>query len=371
MSRQVLVVRGGALPRSSGLGRAHHDLVDRLAEQQVTGFALSEVIEHELGGGAFARWRRRRSEHPQLVANAAKTTGASILHITDQEQAHLVPENCDLPVSITIHDLFHLEPRRIATSLGKVNIGDQSPGFLRGRDLSHLRRGLERADLFICISEATADEARELWPEKSVAVVPHGIDVGGYDPFSYPLPKPESLDASNVNLLCVGSEEPRKRIDFLVEVLGCLPSHLKEDVILHKVGAESSKKSKAKLSKRAKDLGVKLRWVGRLSDIDLCGYYQHCEALLFPSVAEGFGLPPLEAMASGCPVRVADMPAHNEVAPEEWLLPHDSIDAWVDSIVEICSKDGRRQPNEIALKRATVFSIENWATAISDAWSSL
>ena len=71
MSRQVLVVRGGALPRSSGLGRAHHDLVERLTEGQVEGFTLDSAIEHEVGGGAFARWRRRRSEHPQRVAKAA------------------------------------------------------------------------------------------------------------------------------------------------------------------------------------------------------------------------------------------------------------------------------------------------------------
>jgi len=371
MSRQVLVVRGGALPRSSGLGRAHHDLVDRLSEEQVGGYTLGRVIEHEIGGGAFARWRRRRSEHPQRVADAAKANADAILHITDQEQAHLVPENCKLPVSVTIHDLFHLEPRRISTSHAKVNIGNRSPGFLRRQDLSHVRRGLGRADLLICISEATAEEARELWPSKAIEVVPHGIDVGGFDPFSYPLPKPEGLDHSNVNLLCVGSEEPRKRIDFLVEVLGSLPSHLKGDVILHKVGAESSTKSKVKLSKRAKELGVNLHWVGRLSDIDLCGYYQHCDALLFPSVAEGFGLPPLEAMASGCPVRVADMPAHNEVAPEEWLLPHDSVDDWVDAIVGFASKEGRRQPNPIALKRAQKFSMEAWSTSISHAWNQL
>ena len=371
MSRQVLVVRGGALSRSSGLGRAHHDLVERLQEGHVAGFNIADVIEHPVGGGAFTRWRRRRSEHPQRVAKIAEANAGNILHITDQEQAHLVPQNCDLPVSVTIHDLFHLEPRRIQTSHGRVNIGERSPGFLRRQDLSHIRRGLARADLLICISEATAEEARELWPDKAIAVVPHGIDIGGYDPFSYPLPKPEGLDHSNVNLLCVGSEEPRKRIDFLVEALGCLPSHLKGDVILHKVGAESSNKSRTKLSKRAKELGVKLRWVGRLSDIDLCGYYQHCDALLFPSIAEGFGLPPLEAMASGCPVRVADLPAHNEVAPEEWLLPHDSVDEWVDAIVEFASKDGRRQPNPIALKRASEFSIERWSAAISSAWSNL
>ena len=371
MSRQVLVVRGGALPRSSGLGRAHHDLVERLEEGQIDGYILRSVIEHEVGGGAFKRWRRRRSEHPQRVSKAAEANADSILHITDQEQAHLVPENCELPVSVTIHDLFHLEPRSIQTSHGRVNIGDRSPGILRRQDLSHIRRGLARADLLICISESTADEARELWPNKAIAVVPHGIDVGGFDPYSYPLPKPDGLDHSNVNLLCVGSEEPRKRIDFLVEILGHLPSHLKGDVILHKVGAESSQKSKAKLSKRAKELSVNLRWVGRLSDIDLCGYYQHCDALLFPSVAEGFGLPPLEAMASGCPVLVADMPAHNEVAPDEWLLPHDSVDEWVDAIVEFSSKEGRRQPNPIALKRAAKFSIERWSAAISAAWSNL
>ena len=49
MSRQVLVVRGGALSRSTGLGRAHHDLVDRLGQDLVAGYSVANVIEHELG----------------------------------------------------------------------------------------------------------------------------------------------------------------------------------------------------------------------------------------------------------------------------------------------------------------------------------
>tara|TARA_B100000700_G_C15030570_1_gene850273 strand:- start:1719 stop:2834 length:1116 start_codon:yes stop_codon:yes gene_type:complete len=371
MSRQVLVVRGGALSRSSGLGRAHHDLVDRLEQEQVAGYTLSGVIEHELGGNPYVRWRRRRSEHPARVGAVSNKSDAEILHITDQEQAHLVPKESKIPVSITIHDLFHLEPRRISTSQGKVSIGDNSPGFLRRQDLKHIRRGLERADLLICISQATADEARKLWPKKAIKVVPHGIDVGGYDPISHPLPKPEGLDYSQINLLCVGSEEPRKRMDFLIEVLGELPDEIKSRTVLHKVGSESSKKSKQNLLKDAEKKGVKLHWVGRLSDIDLCEYYQHCDALLFPSIAEGFGLPPLEAMASGCPVLVADMPAHNEVAPPEWILPHDNIEAWVDSIAGIPKTKGRRKPNEKALRQAHKFSIENWSAAIVNAWSSL
>ncbi len=371
MSRQVLVVRGGALSRSSGLGRAHHDLIDRLEQEQLKGYTLSGVIEHEIGGNPFVRWRRRRNEHPALVEITARESTAAILHITDQEQAHLVPKECKIPVSVTIHDLFHLEPRQISISKEKVNIGNITPGLLRRQDLKHIRRGLERADLLICISQATANEARKLWPKKSIVVVPHGIDVGGYDPFSFPLEKPDSLDYSQINLLCVGSEEPRKRMEFLVDVLGALPEEIKTRTILHKVGSESSKKSKQKLMNRAEKRGVNIHWVGRISDIDLCGYYQHSDALLFPSVAEGFGLPPLEAMASGCPVFVADMPAHNEVAPSEWLLPHDDVDAWVDAITQLTSRKGRRNPSQTALKRAQQFSVEKWSALLSEAWNKL
>ena len=383
MSRPVLVIRGGTLPRSSGLGRAHHDLLDRLKGGQVPDYHFDTAIEHDLDGGVLKRWLRRRKYHPRMVAKIAKDVSVhlfgigrlrsenAILHITDQEQAHLVPKVSKIPVSVTVHDLFHLEPRKISTSQGIVSIGDSSPGLIRRRDLKHIRRGLERADLLICISEATAKAARKLWPKKEVAVVPHGIDVGGYDPISYPLPKPKGLDYTRINLLCVGSEEPRKRMEFLIDVLGALPEDVKMRTVLHKVGSESSQKSKQKLLKKAENSGVNLHWVGCLSDIDLCGYYQHCNALLFPSIAEGFGLPPLEAMASGCPVLVADMPAHNEVAPAEWLLPHEDIESWVNAIMKMGSNQRRRPPNETALKRAQEFSIEVWSERLKNAWNLL
>ena len=278
--------------------------------------------------------------------------------------------DCKIPVSITVHDLFHLEPRKISTKQGKISIGDNRPGLLRRQDLKHIRRGLERADLLICISEATAEEARKLWPKKSIAVVPHGIDVEGYDPIAYPLPKPEGLDHTEINLLVWVAKSP-KRMDFLIEVLDALPSEIKARTVLHKVGSESSPKSKENLLNMATESGVNLHWIGRLSDIDLCGYYQHCNALLFPSVAEGFGLPPLESMASGCPVLVADLPAHNEVSPMEWLLPHEDIDAWVKAIVSLDTKQRRRVPSKNSSETCTSIQYRGLVRESQNAWNQL
>ena len=126
---------------------------------------------------------------------------ADILHITDQEQAHLVPMDCKIPVSITVHDLFHLEPRKISTKQGEISIGDNRPGLLRRQDLKHIRRGLERADLLICISEATAENS-QIMAKKSIAVVPHGIDVR-LRSNRLSLPKPEGLDQQNQSPLWV------------------------------------------------------------------------------------------------------------------------------------------------------------------------
>ena len=74
-----------------------------------------------------------------------------------------------------------------------------------------------------------------------------------------------------------------------------------------------------------------------LPDEQLVAALQHAEALLFPSISEGFGYPPAEAMAAGCPVIAANLPAHNEVIPERCLLPATDVMAWVDEVVRVHS----------------------------------
>ena len=110
--------------------------------------------------------------------------------------------------------------------------------------------------------------------------------------------------------MTVGSDEPRKRLDFVNEVLDNLPEDVAEDIRMLHIGSEV-----------------------KLEDEQLVAALQHAEALLFPSISEGFGYPPVEAMAAGCPVLAADLPAHNEVIPKDCLLPSADVSAWVHGIV--------------------------------------
>ena len=375
MTRRVIVARGGALPAQTGLGRYHHDVLARLNAGRVSGFTLGHALEYPIGGGIWKRFSNRRYNQPKQVARFCSDEQArspdSILHITDQEQAHLVPRIRALPVSVTVHDLFLLEPREVRS----VSVGDSAPGIIRRADLRHIRTGLGRADLLICISEATATECRNLWPDKDVITVHHGIDTEAFDPVENPREAPGGLSTSDVNLLFVGSEVPRKRLEFIFEVLTQLPSDCIQKVVLHKIGGESDDGIRRRLEYEADRRSIRLNWVGRVDDDEFRAWYQHVDLLLFPSIAEGFGAPPLEAMASGCPVRVADMPAHNEVAPDEWKLPPDDLEVWSSELKTIISLhasiDGPRGPDELALTQARKFGLDKWSSDMHRAWSSL
>ena len=315
MVRRVMLARGGALPENTGLGRAHFAVESILERALVPGWIRTGTIEHRIKTSPLSRLYSRWSSHPRLVARTIEQSDADLLHITDQEQAHLVPHRCKVPVVVTVHDLFHLKPRTIKAGEDKVKVGEHNPGMIRKRDLKRLRQGLERADLLICISEMTRRDVESLFPGKPTALVRHQVDVEYWDPERNPHSRDliaEHDDDSKCMLVTVGSDEPRKRLGFVNEVLNNLPEEIAEDIHMLHIGSEV-----------------------KLDDEQLVAALQHAEALLFPSISEGFGYPPVEAMAAGCPVLAADLPAHNEVIPKNCLLPYADVPAWVHEISKI------------------------------------
>ena len=342
-----MLARGGALSPYSGLGSTHSALAQRLQSGIVEEYELGLIHEYPLSKNPVKRLWRRWFSGPSTVGKMAKQV--EIVHITDQEQAGLVPSSGKSVV--TVHDLFHLFPN----TRNGVEIGNQKPSMIRKKDIKKIKKGLARATLLICVSKDTQQECEMRFPGTPTAWIPHAINIQDYE---IETERPSWFN-QGVNLLVIGSEEPRKRVAFAVEVCGGM------DVTLHKIGAESSPDSKRELCALAAKENCNLNWVGRLEQQDLVAALQHADALLFPSIAEGFGLPPLEAYATGTVALVADAPAHNEIPLKHHILPPEDVDAWRTAISELSDESSEVKA------RAAEFSVERWAERHKDAYDSL
>ena len=102
----------------------------------------------------------------------------------------------------------------------------------------------------------------------------------------------------------------------------------------------------------------RIRFLDRVNDLELVEYYSNAIGFIYPSLYEGFGLPPLEAQKCGCPVLCSDIPVLHEVCRDSVLYcnPYD-IDDMAEKLGQIDSKRGELQ--EKGYKNVTRFSWEN------------
>ncbi|HEX2131911.1 MAG TPA: glycosyltransferase family 1 protein, partial [Actinophytocola sp.] len=178
-----------------------------------------------------------------------------------------------------------------------------------------IRRAAERANAIVVPTTAVAEELHRYAPgPATVAVVGHGVADALLEPV-----EPAQLHAVAVGLglpsayvLAVGTVEPRKGLDVLVEAMA---KPYAPDLPLVVVGPRGW--GEVDLTALAGRHGLapgRLHVLGRISDADLAVVLRQATVLAAPSRAEGFGLPVLEAMAVGVPVVHTDVPALVEVA---------------------------------------------------------
>jgi glycosyltransferase involved in cell wall biosynthesis len=225
-----------------------------------------------------------------------------------------------------------------------------------------LLAALDRASVIVTVSHATADDLAHLGIEdERLVVAPLGVTL---------LPKPE-LPAPDENigrgyLLAVGETSPRKRYSVLLRAL----ARLGGDVRLVIAGPPA--RDEIRLQSLVAALGVSPRVtrLGLVSDAALAGLYSGALALCFPSVAEGFGLPVLEAMAAGLPVLASDIPATRELAGNAALyVSGDEEQAWADAIESVISDAPlRARLAEAGRQRAAEFTWQRTATATLSAY---
>ncbi len=379
--QQLLLVRGGVLSPFSGLGGAFHDLRASLESGSMPSWSLADVAEYDLGKkpSAFQRLLKRWFIHPRTVKQRIKSLHRDgrlhLVHVSDQEQAHLVPRRCPVPVVVYVHDFFHLIPQQLELSGQKIEVGELRPSLIRKRDLKRLMKGLQRADGIICNTKATEALCREHLPSKPLFRIPYGLDATRYIPPEDLPAKPSALAPEQCHFLVVGSHEPRKRLAYLIDVLSRLDDGLKSSIHIHHIGGDTCPYSGQSAAAYAQQNNVQWTHVGSgIDDQTLNLYRWHTEALLFPSAAEGFGYPPVESMAAGQPVLASLRPAHEELLIEGQGLPAEDQGAWMTAITATHTtwserKGGPRTADPALMAHVEFLSPARFHEAMDEAWT--
>ncbi|MEI6613766.1 MAG: glycosyltransferase family 1 protein [Chrysiogenales bacterium] len=211
-----------------------------------------------------------------------------------------MPMPCRGQKIITIHDLFFVTNQQL--------VQPESRCYFR----KQLRENVSRADGIICVSQATRSQLLEMFPSAAVKtrVIHHGVG-----PLFFAasirrneLQKKYSLPEKYI--LFTGTIEPRKNLPTLFQALVKLK---KAGIAIPLVIAGSRGWGVGELSALEKELASQVREIGYVDDADLPSLYREAQLFVFPSLAEGFGLPLLESLASGTPVLCSDLPVFHEI----------------------------------------------------------
>ena len=150
-------------------------------------------------------------------------------------------------------------------------------------------------------------------------------------------------------VLAVGAGDPRKNLGFLAEVARVWPETGGEPLEFVMVGEPAPHVH----PRAAGELpsGAGLRRLGRVSDVELQALYTGAVALGYPSLEEGLGLPPLEALACGTPALVAPYGAAREtLGVAGWILPLER-DAWLEALGRLLADPAERRRRAEAGRR--------------------
>lgn len=262
------------------------------------------------------------------VPNAARGAGAGLLH----EPHYTMPLGWQGPAVVTIHDLIHLRFAHLFP-----------PGAaLYARAMAGL--AVRKASRVIVDSEHTRQDVLELLgaPADQVITVPLGI--------SPDLARPDAAAVAEFRasrglpadyLLYVGARKAHKNLALLIEALARMPAASRPPLVL----SGGPLAADAPLAQLVDRMGVNgaLHFADVRDDAALSCLYAGASLYVHPSLAEGFGLPPLEAMACGTPVLSSDAGSLPEVVGDAGhLLPPRDPDAWAHAIDQLLCDGAER-----------------------------
>lgn len=204
------------------------------------------------------------------------------------------------PIVATVHDVAQLALRR--------SEGVSVPVSLAARLLlASLRR---RAAVLMAVSDFTRREFVHHVGQPAcgrIHVAPLGVDAVWFEAVQ------QGSDAGTVpRFVCVGSVRPHKNIARLLQAFALVADRVPHELVVAGMVAQHNE-HEPWLTALPAALRQRIRFTGQLPDAELRSLVAGADALVFPSLYEGFGLPALEAMAAGCPVLASNAASLPEV----------------------------------------------------------
>ncbi len=267
------------------------------------------------------------------------------------------------PLVMTIHDTIWLFPQKYSRS----DTFSLQWKLMEWYQITIPRLASRHASAILTVSQLSKDDiVRHLGIDPAFIHVTHGA----VSSFFQPVDDPEQAVSLRTKyglyskyILGIGSADPRKNIETLVNSYALLPESLRTEYHLAIVWtapvlAES-------ISKRIQDLGIGrfVHFLHQVPNEDLVFLYNEASLFIFPSLYEGFGLPVLEAMACGTPVVAANTSSIPEVAGDAALLVEArDTHAIAEAMAQVLS-DGKLASEMVqkGLKRNSMFSWEKCA----------
>ncbi len=291
----------------------------------------------------------------------ARTLRADVFHIPLNVVSPWMPK----PYVVTVHDMSSLLFEDAGTKRKRYR-------------LYQFRRGLERASRVIAVSNATRRDIEDLFGIKSGKIAqiynapdPRFLQAGAAPDFEGRSQQLERYQIHHPFLLYAGTIRPQKNIPRLVEAFAVLRGDLETDPLykdlrLVIIGDEISRHPAVRRTVIQTRMQPYVRFLGFVPFDTLRVFYSAAAAFVFPSLYEGFGLPPLEAMASGTPVVTSNISSLPEVAGAAAVLVNpDNVFEIAKGIREVLTNHALRTAMiERGYQQARRFSWESTAKGV-------
>jgi glycosyltransferase involved in cell wall biosynthesis len=289
------------------------------------------------------------------VPLALKREGVTLFHAPH----YVLPPLVTCRSVVTIHDCIHLMfphylPNRMALSYAKASIALAARRATRILTVSESsKRDILR---FVNVPADRIDVIYNSYDER-FAIEPREDDV---------IRVRDRYQLHDEFVLYAGNVKPHKNVERLIEAFHILHTRGLDHLKLVLIGDDISKYAALRRAVHRHQLHKYVRFLGYLQEETLAIMYRLAGVFVFPSVYEGFGLPPLEAMASGTPVVTSNVSSLPEVAGNAAILvdPYDP-EAIADGMYRVLTDENlRRELRKKGIARSRQFSWEESARRV-------